>query len=495
MKFSLVLAACLIQAANAAPRKPNVVIVYADDLGYGDIGCNGATGVTTPNIDKLASEGIRFTGAYSASSTCTPSRFSLLTGSLPIRQTNTGILPGDANLIIKPGSTTLPSMFKSAGYTTGVVGKWHLGLGESTIDWNGEIKPGPNEVGFDSSFIMAATADRVPCVLIRDHRVVNLDPADPMEVSYKSQFPGEPGGIKDRASLVMDWSHGHNNAVVNGIGRIGFMKGGKKALWNDETLAQDFTKEAVGFIEKNKEKPFFLYFATHDIHVPRVPNPQFKGKSTMGPRGDAIVQFDWQVGQIAETLERLGLAENTLLIVSSDNGPVIDDGYKDEAAEKLGAHKPAGPYRGTKYSLLEGGTRMPTLARWKGTVKAGSSDAVISQTDFLASFAELTGTKLAADAALDSLNVLPAILGESPKGRDYVVEHSQMGSRLGIREGDWKFIEAGGRGQRAEGVQLFNLKDDLLESKNIAAENPEVVARLAKRLEEIRSAGRTRPQS
>ena len=488
MKRSLALLACLAQASIAAPAKPNVVLILADDLGYGDISYNGAKGAVTPNIDKLASEGINFTDAHSSSSTCTPSRFALITGKYPFRQKGTGILPGDAEMIVKPGTTTLPSIFKQAGYATGAVGKWHLGLGDGKIDWNGEIKPSPNDIGFDESFIMAATGDRVPTVYIRNHRVENLDPADPIFVSYTAQYPSEPDGKRDRASLKMDWSNGHNMAIVNGIGRIGFMKGGVKARWNDENMSQDFTREAVGFIERHKDQPFFLYFATHNIHVPRVPNPMFVGKSTMGPRGDSIVEMDWQVGQVMATLDKLGLAQNTIVIFSSDNGPVLDDGYKDQAVEKLGSHKPAGPFSGGKYQLLEGGTRVPFVVRWKGHVKPGSSAAMINQVDFASSFAALTGTKLAADAVPDSFNVMPALLGETPKGRDTLIEHSI--NRTAIREGDWKLMEAGGPKQP---VELFNLKDDIAEKKNLAAEKPEIVERLGKQLKEVHSVARTRP--
>ncbi|QUE53320.1 sulfatase-like hydrolase/transferase [Luteolibacter ambystomatis] len=484
-------AACLLQAAAVASTKPNVIFIYADDLGYGDIGCNGAKGVATPNVDKLASEGINFTDGHAASSTCTPSRYSIMTGQYAFRQKGTGILPGDAEMIIKPGSTTLPSIFKQAGYTTGAVGKWHLGLGSGKVDWNGEIKPSPNDIGFDESFIMAATGDRVPTVYIRNHRVENLDPVDPIEVDYKKPFPGLPDGKKDRATLKMDWSAGHNMAVINGIGRIGYMKGGTKALWKDDQMSQDFTREALGFIEKHKDQPFFLYFATHNIHVPRVPNAMFLDKSTMGLRGASIAEFDWQVGQVMQTLDKLGLAENTMVILSSDNGPVIDDGYKDEAKEKLGDHKPAGPYNGGKYSLFEGGTRVPFIVRWKGKVKPGTSSAIVNQMDFAASFAALTGVKLAADAVPDSLNVMPALLGESKTGREWLVEDSLPGNRLAYREGDWKLLLAGGRFP----LQLFNLKDDLAEKKDLTAEHPEVVERLTKRLEEIRKSERTRPQS
>ena len=307
----------------AAAETPNIILIYADDLGFGDVSCNGATAVRTPNIDRIAKEGVNFSAGYATSATCTPSRFSMLTGKYAWRQEGTGILPGDAALIIDPAQPTLPGMLQKAGYRTGVVGKWHLGLGgKGGVDWNQPIKPSPNEVGFDFSHIMAATGDRVPCVYVEDGKVVNLDPADPIEVSYKQAFPGLPTGTKDRATLKLDWSHGHNMAIVNGIGRIGYMKGGTKALWKDEDMADHFTGQALRFIRESKDGPFFLYFALHDIHVPRVPHPRFVGKTSMGSRGDAIVQADWQVGEVLRLLDELELAQNSIVIFSSDNGPV-----------------------------------------------------------------------------------------------------------------------------------------------------------------------------
>lgn len=486
MKPSLLLTLLLAGIAAAAPRKPNIVLIYADDIGYGDVSCNGATGVTTPNVDRLAKEGLNFNSGYSASSTCTPSRYSMLTGEYAFRRKGTGILPGDAKMILEPGRATLPSVLKSTGYRTGVVGKWHLGLGAGDLDWNRKIQPGPNEIGFDESFIMAATGDRVPCVYVKNGHVVNLDPADPIEVSYKTPFPGEPDGIRDRATLKMDWSLGHNAAVVNQVGRIGYMKGGKKALWNDETMSDTFAAEAVSFIERSKEQPFFLYFATHSIHVPRIPNPRFKGRTAMGPRGDAIVEFDWQVGQVLDALDRLGLTENTLVILSSDNGPVLDDGYKDDAVEKLGAHRPAGPFRGGKYSTYEGGSRLPFLVRWPARVKAGgSSSAILSQVDLPATLAKLAGVAFPKEQAPDSQDLLPALLGESPKGRESVILHA---IDVAVRAGDWKLIPPAS-GKRAKpqkaGHQLYDLAKDPGETKNLAAEHPEKVAELSKLLPEV----------
>ncbi len=487
--------------AHAAP-KPNIVVIYADDLGYGDLSCYGATRVQTPNVDRLAQGGVRFTDAHTTSATCTPSRYSLLTGEYAWRKKGTGILPGDAGLIIEPGRATLASMLKQAGYSTGVVGKWHLGLGpQSGPDWNGEITPGPNQIGFDYSFIMAATGDRVPCVYVENGRVVNLDPQDPIKISYNTPFEDEPTGAKQPELLKMKPSHGHNNAIVNGISRIGHMKGGKAALWNDEDMAETFTQRAVSFLEKQTpDTPFFLYLSTHNIHVPRVPHPRFTAKTPMGPRGDAIAELDWSVGEIAKTLDRLKLADNTLVIISSDNGPVVNDGYFDESIVKLGDHKPAGPFRGGKYSAFEGGTRVPFITRWPARIKPGVSDALVSQVDFLASFAALTGQKLSDNAAPDSFDVLQALLGESKAGRENLVEQAGV---LSLRQGDWKYIEAGQGAKKNANTntetgidpqgQLFNLSDDIGETKNLIAAQPQKAQELAATLKKIRDDGRSRP--
>ena len=311
-------------------QRPNVVLIYADDIGYGDLSCYGDTKVKTPNVDRLASQGLRFTDAYATSATCTPSRFSLLTGEYAWRQKGTGVAPGNASLIIQPGRSTLPGVFKAAGYQTGVVGKWHLGLGgPEGPDWNGELKPGPLEIGFTHSYIMAATGDRVPCVYVENHRVVNLDANDPIRVDYAKKIGNEPTGRENPELLKMSYSHGHDMTIVNGVSRIGWMTGGKSALWKDEDMADVFTSQAVKFIENNQKKPasgqpLFLYFATHDIHVPRMPHPRFVGKSGLGARGDALLEFNWAVGEIMKTLDRLGLTKNTLVVLSSDNGPVVD---------------------------------------------------------------------------------------------------------------------------------------------------------------------------
>src|SRR5690606_17818242 len=250
-------------------------------------------------------------------------------------------------------------MFDAEGYHTAVVGKWHLGLGTGHVNWNEHISPGPNEVGFDYSHIMAATQDRVPTVYIEDGRVVGLDPNDPIEVSYSENFKGEPTAISNPELLKMKWHHGHNNSVVNGIPRIGFMKGGEAAKWKDDQMAEHFLKKAQDYVKAHKNEPFFLYYGLQQPHVPRTPSPRFVGKSTMGSRGDVILEADWVIGEFMNTLKEEGLLENTLVIFSSDNGPVLNDGYYDQAVEKIGKHDPNAGLKGGKYSLFEAGTRVP----------------------------------------------------------------------------------------------------------------------------------------
>ena len=480
-------------ALAAAQSRPNVVLIYADDIGYGDLGCYGATAVKTPNLDKLAREGMRFTDAHSSSATCTPSRYSMLTGEYAWRKKGTGVLPGDARLIIDPANLTWPGMMKQAGYRTGVVGKWHLGLGSGNLDWNQDIKPGPLEIGFDSAFLMPATGDRVPCVYVKDRNVVGLDPKDPIRVDYTKPIGDEPTGKKNPELLKVHPSHGHDMAIVNGVSRIGYMTGGKSALWIDEDMAQRFVDAAGQFIEESRKAPFFLYFATHDIHVPRVPNPRFAGKTTMGPRGDAIAELDWTVGEVMKHLKRHGLVNNTIVMFSSDNGSVVDDGYKDDAVAKLGTHRPAGKLRGGKYSNFEGGTRVPLIVNWPAGIKPGVSDALVGQQDFFRSFASFAGQKLASSQASDSVDVMSAILGKSKTGREWIVEHSRA---LSIRKGEYKLIEANpgvrvaaytnqelGSGDKP---QLYKLSDDLGETKDLAASMPDKVAELSALLSKVK---------
>lgn len=474
-------------------KLPNIVIINADDLGYGDISCNGSSAVVTPNVDRIASRGIRFTNMHCTSATSTPSRFSLLTGEYAWRRDGTGVAPGDAAMIVTPAMKTLPEMLQRAGYTTAAIGKWHLGLGSETgkQDWNGLITPGLKDIGFDFSFIMAATGDRVPCVYIENGRVVNLDPNDPIKVSYQKPFAGEPTGRDNPELLKLESSHGHDNALINGIGRIGFMTGGKSALWTDELIAERLTEQALGFIDANVQAPFFLYFATNDVHVPRVPHERFVGKSGLGARGDAILEFDWSVGQILSKLDSLGLMNNTLIILTSDNGPVLDDGYRDGARELLGDHKPCGVFSGGKYSVFEAGTRVPAVACWGSKVKAGQvSDAALSQVDLFASLAALVGQDLAPDEAPDSQNHLQAIMGHDHQGRKYIIEHASTHS---ITVGRWKYIvpnsgsatawQTGNQTGNNPEPQLYNISRDPGERVNLASKNPRKVAQLSSLLD------------
>ena len=498
------LAGCAGGAVQNAPDRPNIVLIYTDDVGYGDLSSYGATQVRTPSIDRLATEGLRFTDAHTTSATCTPSRYSLLTGEYAWRKPGTGIATGDQSLLIEPGRTTLPAVLQRAGYTTGVVGKWHLGLGpQGGPDWNGEVKPGPLEIGFDYSFLIPATGDRVPTVYVENHRVVGLDPRDPIRVSFGQPIGDEPTGKARPDLLKVTPSHGHDQTIVNGISRIGYMTGGKAARWVDEDMADVITRRAVGFIEENRARPFFLFFSTHDIHVPRVPHPRFVGKTSMGPRGDAIAQLDWSVGEVLNALDRLGLAENTIVMFSSDNGPVVDDGYQDQAVERLGSHQPAGPFRGGKYSAFEAGTRVPFLLRWPGGgVRPGVSGALFSQVDLLASFASLTGVSLSTSDAPDSHDALSAMLGRSQTDRDHLIEQA-VGGTLSLVQGRWKYIEpsTGPRVNQNTGTelgndpapQLYDLESDPGERGNLARSQPQVLERLAGLLAKIRQDGRSRP--
>lgn len=486
--------------SSADDSGPNIVVIYADDLGYGDVGCYGATAVSTPAIDRLAREGLRFTEAYAAAATCTPSRYALLTGEYAFRKRGTGVLSGAAGMIIEPGRPTLPVLLQQAGYRTAVVGKWHLGLGDGQVDWNRIIQPGPREIGFDESFLIPATGDRVPCVYVENGRVVGLDPADPITVSYGKRIGTDPIGAENPELLKVRPSHGHDRTIVNGVSRIGYMSGGQAARWVDEDMADVITGRAVRFIEQNRDRRFFLYFAFHDIHVPRMPHPRFVGRTPMGPRGDAIVQADWCTGEVLSTLERLGLTDRTLVIFTSDNGPVVDDGYQDQAVERLGTHRPAGPLRGGKYSRFEGGTRVPFLVRWPGRVRPGVSAALIGQVDLLASLARLTKQPLPPDAGPDSYDVLPALLGDSPVGRDHLIEHA---GTLALREGHWKYLPPAGGAKILRSVnietgaseipQLYDLDRDVGETHNVAADYPDRVQAMDARLGELQSAGGSRP--
>jgi arylsulfatase A-like enzyme len=498
MTNSLLVTTMAILSSCTAPQDqreesklPNVVIIYADDLGYGDVGAYGAMAIATPNIDRLAREGVRFTNGYSTSATCSPSRYALLTGVYPWRNKNAKILSGTAPLLIETDQVTLPKMLKEKGYHTGIVGKWHLGLGDGHVDWNTQITPGPNEVGFDYSYIMAATQDRVPTVYIENGRVVRSDPSDPIEVSYTKNFPGEPTGMDHPEMLKMKWHHGHYNTIVNGISRIGFMKGGTSARWVDENMADTFLLKAQQYILENKEEPFFLYYALQQPHVPRTPHPRFVGKTALGPRGDVIVEADWCIGELVHTLEKAGVLENTLIILTSDNGPVLNDGYDDDSDTKIGNHTPAGPLRGGKYSLFEAGTRIPFITYWKGHIDPAVSNAVVCQVDLLSSLASLVGSDVRSN---DSEELMKTFMGGQTRGRSELIIEAT--GRTALRKGDWVFIPPhNGRAIATEvnielgndeESQLYHLNEDIGEQDNLAKTNPDKLREMRVTFEKIR---------
>lgn len=507
--FTLFSSLLVLTSMSLAVEKPNIIVIMADDLGYGDLSCYGATTFKTPHIDKLAAGGQRFTSGYCSASTCTPTRYSFLTGNYAFRKPGTGIAPPNGHLIIDDDTFTLPDLMKKAGYETGVVGKWHLGLGEKGKgpDWNGEIKPGPREIGFQHHFLLPTTNDRVPQVYVTESRVLNLDPADPLWVGDKKPSPDHPTGKTHRDTLKQDWSHGHNATIHNGISRIGFYTGGHKARFRDEDLADKWVEKSNEFIEKNQDKPFFLFYASHDIHVPRIPHERFQGVTPHGFRADSIVQFDWTVGEIMKTLDRLGLTENTLIVLCSDNGPVMNDGYKDEALEKLGNHKAAGIYKGGKYSLYEGGTRTPFIASWKGKISAGTSDQIVCTIDLASSLAALTGTEIPGDAFLDSIDVSAALLGKADAtGRTHLIQQDNGGrGNHGYRSGEWKLthhakksarntkVEKKLRRNKVPEFQLYNLATDPGEKIDLIKKHPDIAERLKKELAAHIAAGRTRP--
>ncbi len=504
--IQLLLATLLLAPCSLLPAaQPNIIVILADDIGYNDLSCYGAKHAKTPNIDRIAAQGCRFLDAHSPASTCTPTRRALMTGVYSWRQQpGSSIAPGDAALSIPVGLPTIASLLKQAGYRTGAIGKWHIGLGpDGGPDWNSEINPGPREIGYDYHFIMAATGDRVPTVFIENSRVVGLDPADPIKVNYGKKIGTDPTGAENPDLLKLKHTHGHDMTIVNGVGRIGWMTGGNSARWKDEDMADTFTGKALrfieGFNEESQSKPFFLYYATHNIHVPRVPNQRFKGSSSVGTRGDAIHELDDSVGKVLAKLDELKLTDNTLIIFTSDNGGVMDDGYEDVGSFN---YNPNAPLNGRKGTVYEGGHRVPFIARWHGKIKAGSeSSALIAHLDLPATFAALTGAKIPEGACRDSVNVLPALLGESKSARENFVAHNGgTNGPFGFRIGNWKLVTGGPGGGGGYGakpgksgakppggaVQLYDLSTDLSETKNLATEKPEKLKEMQDSLAIIR---------
>jgi arylsulfatase A-like enzyme len=494
--------------SDSAHKRPNIVLIIADDLGFGDVGAYGAKHIKTPNVDRLAAEGVRFTNGYAPAATCTPSRYSMFTGEYAWRQpvSRTSILPGNAALAIDAGRITMPEALRRAGYYTGAIGKWHLGLGQGNLDFNTKIYPGPNEIGFDFYHIIPATVDRVPSVWVENHYVVGLDPKDPIKVDYDNDTGfEEPTGLTNPELLThYKGDKQHSGTINHGVSRIGYMSGGKAARFKDEELPNTIVDQSVKFLEKNADKPFFLYVGLFEPHVPRVAQDKFVGTTDIGVRGDVIQQMDWETGEILKALDRLKLTENTLVIFSSDNGPVLFDGYYDGARENTKDHQPAGGLRGWKFLVFEGGCRVPLIARWPAQIAPRVTDQIFSLVDIPATVDHIAGATFSEKASPDSLNLSAVLLGKTQENvRDHIVLQG-VSDAFAIRELDWKYIPSningkiGGTGganpsddrfteSRFPEPLLFNLRDDPAETTNVIAKNPEKAAELQKKLDAIRS--------
>ncbi len=499
----LVLFSCFLSIGTGAgygqSDKPNIIVILADDLGYGDVGCYGAKSIPTPNIDRIAAEGIRFTSGYCSASTCTPTRYSLLTGVYAFRQKGTGVAPPNSPSIIPANTPTIASVLKSAGYRTSVIGKWHLGLGgPNGPDWNGTLRPGPLDFGFDHCFLLPTTNDRVPQVFVANDRVLGLDPNDPLWVGDKKPSEDHPTGITHRSELKMNWSHGHNATIHNGVSRIGFYTGGQSARFRDEDLSDRWVQTAKEWIENHRtqheKSPFFMLFCSHAIHVPRVVHERFAGKTPHGPRGDAIVELDWCVGEILRTLEANQLDQNTLILFCSDNGPVLDDGYEDSAIEALGSHDPNGPLRGGKYNVFEGGTRTPMIAWWPQKIQPRVSDEVICTIDYARTAAALAGATVPTAAFRDSQDLSSVLLDATARGRSALVQQDNgQAGNFGYREGRWKLLLS--NAEKASNVelrlvptkipklQLFDLEKDPSESQNVIESHRDIADAMLDRLQ------------
>ncbi len=497
----VLLQACL--TAQGAQR-PNVVIVFADDLGYGDVGCYGATKVKTPNIDRLAAEGRRFIDAHSASAVCTPSRYALVAGEYAFRRDLSKPVFLKTGLVIDPDRLTVADVMKEAGYATACIGKWHLGFGTGQPNWNGDLKPGPLELGFDYYYGVPVVNSHPPFVYVENHRVVGLAADDPLIFGTKAvtqEFPEKMG-----------------------LGQIGGAQAAHK-LYEDRMVGTRLTERSVEWIKANKDEPFFLYLATTNIHHPFTPHPRFQGTSQCGHYGDFVHELDWIVGQVMGTLEEQGLTDNTLLVFTSDNGGMLNQG--GQAARKEG-HRQNGDLLGFKFDAWEGGHRVPFIARWPGRIEANSvSDQLICNVDLLATLAALTGRELSVGEGPDSFNVLSALTGASDSPvRDHLVLAASRPTHLALRTGDWVYISAKGGGgftgsrpgehglggpaalkfagqtnsdvvdgKFRKGVpdeQLYDLRSDRSQSVNVVREHPELARSMRRRLTEMKNAESTR---
>lgn len=500
----LLLSSCLlfVTSLSAADQPPNVVLIFADDLGYGDLGCYGATKVQTPNIDQLAAQGRRFTDAHSASAVCTPSRYALLTGQYPVRANGGrgvwGPAPTTSPLLIDTEKLTIGDVFKNSGYDTAVLGKWHLGFGTGTNKWQKPLRPGPQDLGFDYYFGMPVVNSAPPYVYVENDHVFGGDPNDPLVLLDRNakgttpitKIPPEAG-----------------NRVPSHFG--GAVEAHK--LYNDYQVGTTFAEKSVEWIKDHKQNPFFLYLATTNIHHPFTPAKRFQGTSQCGLYGDYIHELDWIVGEVLSCLEDNNLSENTLVIFTSDNGGMFNHG--GQAAFAAG-HRQNADLLGFKFGVWEGGHRVPLIVRWPGKVQPGTtSNQLLGNVDMLATFAELTGQKLDKAQQADSVNMLSAFIDEPEQPiRDHLILAPNKGTHLSIRKGKWMYIPgqgSGGFGGRNPGdhtfsgppaasfvgsvnsdiedgkimkdapsAQLYDLDADVNQTRNVHDEHPEVVKEL-----------------
>lgn len=489
----------------AEDRPPNVVVIFADDLGYGDLSCYGATKLKTPNIDRLASEGRRFTDAHSASAVCTPSRYALMTGRYPFRKGLSRPVFLRTGLVIDEDRTSIADVMKNAGYATACIGKWHLGFGEKTPDWNGALKPGPLELGFDYYYGVPVVNSHPPFVYVENHHVVGLVPEDPFVY-----------GETAKTQVIEE-------KMIRDIGGAD----AAHALYDDYAVGTRLTEKSVEWIEANKDDPFFLFLSTTNIHHPFTPAKQFQGTSDCGLYGDFVHELDWMVGEVMATLEKNGLAENTLVIFTSDNGGMINQ--SGQRATKQG-HKLNGELLGFKFDAWEGGHRVPFIAHWPDKIEAGTeSKHLICNVDFFATMAALTGQELESDEGEDSFNILPALTSDPEDPiRDHLVLGAGKPSHLVFREGDWVMIDAKGGGgfsspkvgshgfggpaalkfagqsnsdvvdgkikPDAPAAQLYDLSADLSQSTNVIERYPDRAKAMRARLAAIKASSGTKPK-
>ncbi len=497
--YLAVMIVCVSAALSFAAERPNIVFILCDDLGYGDVGClNPQSKIRTPNIDRLAAQGMRFTDAHSSSAVCTPTRYGILTGRYNWRsRLQSGVLGGMSPTLIEPGRLTVATFLKQQGYHTAAIGKWHLGMdwafktrergfndavekGEDgwRADFTQPIRNGPNSVGFDQYFGIAASLDMVPYTFIENDRVVFVP----------------------TVTNAFEMMQGRTNKMTR--------RGPAAEKFEAEDVLPTFTRKAVAYIEQRAEeakrgRPFFLYLPLNSPHTPIAPTAAWRGKSGLNPYADFVMETDWSVGRVLDALERAGVASNTLVFFASDNGCSPEADFPKLAEH---SHNPSSGFRGTKADIFDGGHRIPFIARWPGRVAAGSTtDQLVCLNDFMATCGDILGATFPSNAAEDSVSLKPVLLGQAKVPiREALVHHSINGS-FAIRQGNWKLglcSSSGGwsaprpgtpAAKKLPATQLYDLSRDIAETNNVASAHPEIVARLGALLERYVAEGRSTP--